>query len=380
MNHRQEPPEMAGREDPRGTLSHPMTNLNFNANVAWALVSGLAVGYIFGNLLPMHGGGGASASSGEVDHSISAAPSDESIPADWLTENDIGASAVFQGLTSSQRYLALKVLNMKPCDCGCPHGSIAKCKKEDPACPVAPGEIETAVREARAGKTYDEIFAAVAHPAVMPAAAQPQGQPKTYKAVFPAGTPIRGPKNAKITIVEYSDFQCPFCGRVEPALKQVVDAYGNDVRIVWRNIPLPFHEHAMDAAEAAFAADAQGKFWPMHDKLFANQGALDRPSIDKYAADIGLDMAKYKAAMDGHTYKSKIDADMKDGAAAGVNSTPSFFINGQMLSGAQPFPAFKSAIDAELAKANALVAAGTPPEKLYDAELDALGAPAPAPH
>ena len=218
--------------------------------------------------------------------------------------------------------------------------------------------IETAVREARAGKTYDEIFAAVAHPAVMPAAAQPPGQPKTYKAVFPAGTPIRGPENAKITIVEYSDFQCPFCGRVEPALKQVVDRYGNDVRIVWRNIPLPFHEHAMDAAEAAFAADAQGKFWPMHDKLFANQGALDRPSIDKYAADIGLDMAKYKAAMDGHTYKSKIDADMKDGAAAGVNSTPSFFINGQMLSGAQPFPAFKSAIDAELAKANALVAAG----------------------
>jgi protein-disulfide isomerase len=349
--------------------------VQINSNVAWALVSGLAVGYIFGNLVPMHGGG--SASSEATDRTISPASSDESIPPEWLTENDIGASAVFAGLTSSQRYLALKVLNTKPCDCGCPHGSIAKCKKEDPACPVAPSEIETAVREARAGKTYDEIFAAVAHPAVMPAAQSP-GQAKTYKALFPAGTPSRGPKTAKVTVVEFSDFQCPFCGRVEPALKQVEDTYGNDVRIVWRNIPLPFHEHAMDAAEAALAADAQGKFWPMHDKLFANQGALDRASIDKYASDVGLDMAKFKAAMDHHASKPRIDADMKDGAAAGVNSTPSFFINGQMLAGAQPFSEFKRVIDAELAKANALVAAGTPPEKLYQAEIDALGGPADA--
>jgi protein-disulfide isomerase len=128
----------------------------------------------------------------------------------------------------------------------------------------------------------------------------------------------------------------------------------------------------MVAAEAAMAANAQGKFWQMHDKLFANQQALDRPSLDKYAQDIGLNMAKYKAAMDQHLYKQQIEDDSKAGAAVGANGTPAFFINGQSLSGAQPFDAFKKVIDAELAKANELVKKGTPMDKLYDAELAAL--------
>ena len=128
----------------------------------------------------------------------------------------------------------------------------------------------------------------------------------------------------------------------------------------------------MEAAEAAMAANAQGKFWQMHDKLFANQQALDRPSLDKYAQDIGLNMAKYKAAMDQHLYKQQIEDDSKAGAAVGANGTPAFFINGQSLSGAQPFDAFKKVIDAELAKANELTKKGTPMDKLYDAELAAL--------
>ena len=130
----------------------------------------------------------------------------------------------------------------------------------------------------------------------------------------------------------------------------------------------------MEAAEAAMAANAQGKFWQMHDKLFANQQALDRPSLDKYAQEIGLNMAKFKAAMDGHVYKDQIDSDSKEGSAHGANGTPAFFINGQFLSGAQPFDAFKKVIDAELAKADALIKKGTPMEKLYQAELDALPA------
>ncbi|MCU1277811.1 MAG: DSBA-like thioredoxin domain protein [bacterium] len=128
----------------------------------------------------------------------------------------------------------------------------------------------------------------------------------------------------------------------------------------------------MEAAEAAMAANAQGKFWPMHDKLFGNQQALDRPSLDKYAQDIGLNMAKYKAAMDQHLYKQQIEDDSKAGTAVGANGTPAFFINGQSLSGAQPFDAFKKVIDAELAKANELVKKGTALEKIYDAELAAL--------
>jgi len=130
----------------------------------------------------------------------------------------------------------------------------------------------------------------------------------------------------------------------------------------------------MEAAEAAMAANAQGKFWQMHDKLFGNQQALDRPAIDKYAEEIGLNMAKYKAAMDQHLYKQQIEDDSKAGTAVGASGTPAFFINGQSLSGAQPFDAFKKVIDAELAKANELVKKGTSLEKIYDAELAALPA------
>ena len=130
----------------------------------------------------------------------------------------------------------------------------------------------------------------------------------------------------------------------------------------------------MEAAEAAMAANAQGKFWPMHDKLFANQQALDRPSLDKYAGEIGLNMAKFKAAMDQHVYKSQIDADSKAGSAVGANGTPAFFINGQFLSGAQPFDSFKKVIDQELAKATELTKKGTSLDKLYEAEMSAIPA------
>ena len=135
----------------------------------------------------------------------------------------------------------------------------------------------------------------------------------------------------------------------------------------------------MEAAEAAMAANAQGKFWQMHDKLFENQQALDRPSLDKYAQEVGLNMAKYKAAMEQHLYNSKIESDSKRGTAVGANGTPTFFINGQLLSGAQPFPAFKSVIDAEIKHADELIKKGTPMDKLYDAELASAKAPPPSP-
>ncbi len=128
----------------------------------------------------------------------------------------------------------------------------------------------------------------------------------------------------------------------------------------------------MEAAEAAMAANAQGRFWAMHDKLFAKQQQLERANLDKYAQEAGLNMAKFKAAMDQHSYKDQIDKDSKDGTAAGASGTPAFFINGQFLAGAQPFDKYKAVIDAELKKADELLKKGTPLEKLYQAELDAL--------
>ena len=171
-----------------------------NGNVVWALVAGLAVGYILGNTLPMKGGGGGG---GATPSARTAESGGGDIPKDWITEKEIGAEAQFAGLTAAQRYNALKVLNSKPCDCGCPHGTIAKCKKEDPACPVAPSEIALAASEAKAGKSYEDIYAAVKKPNQP---ARP-AEPTTARVQLASWTPVRGPKYAKVTVLEFSDFQ-----------------------------------------------------------------------------------------------------------------------------------------------------------------------------
>jgi len=181
----------------------------------------------------------------------------------------------------------------------------------------------------------------------------------------PDDSPAKGPKNAKVTIVEWSDFQCPFCSRVVPTLKQIEDTYAKDVRVVFRNQPLPFHQNAKPAAEAAMAANEQGKFWEMHDKLFSNQQQLDRASLDKYAQEIGLDMNKFKAALDKEKNKDRIKKDTDDAANFGARGTPNFFINGRNFRGAQPLDSFKEVINEEIKKADAKVAAGTPRGKLY---------------
>ncbi len=161
--------------------------------------------------------------------------------------------------------------------------------------------------------------------------------------------PAVGPKSAKVTIVEFSDFQCPFCQRATETVKQVEQAYGNQVRVVYRYFPLPFHSHAMVAAEAGACADQQGKFWAMHDSMFANQDQLDPAGLKKQARAAGLDGAKFDKCLDSEATKATVQKDLAAGKAAHVNGTPAFFINGRPLSGAQPFSAFKEIIDAELA-------------------------------
>ncbi len=189
------------------------------------------------------------------------------------------------------------------------------------------------------------------------------------KAVYkvPAGkSASKGPADALVTIVEFSEFQCPFCNRVNPTIKQIMDTYGKDVRVVFKHNPLPFHKDAMPAAQATLAARDQGKFWQMHDKLFANQRELKRENLEKYAGEIKLNMGRFKAALDNNTHKAEIEQDQKLARSLGASGTPSFFINGRNLRGAQPFPAFKAVIDEELGKAKALVASGTPKAKLYE--------------
>jgi protein-disulfide isomerase len=182
--------------------------------------------------------------------------------------------------------------------------------------------------------------------------------------------PMWGKRDAPVTVVVYSDFQCPFCSRVEPTLDQVRTTYGPDkVRMVWKNNPLPFHQNAKPAAEAAqgvFAVAGSDAFWKFHDTAFKNQGSLGDDSYAKWAQEAGVkDIATYKAGLASHKWADKVDKDLNDGKSAGVQGTPSFFVNGVFINGAQPFDNFKKTIDQELQKAQAKIAAGTPKSRVY---------------
>jgi protein-disulfide isomerase len=176
----------------------------------------------------------------------------------------------------------------------------------------------------------------------------PAAEPKFD--VQAGNAPAKGPKNAPVTIVEWSDFQCPFCSRAQPTLQQIVKEYQGKVRLVWKNQPLSFHPNAMPAAEAAMAAYEQGndKFWAMHDRFFEKQNQLSPAYYEQVAREIGLDVPKWKAAVESRSSQAAIQGDMVAGNAVGANGTPTFFINGRKLVGAMPFESFKAVIDAEL--------------------------------
>jgi len=160
--------------------------------------------------------------------------------------------------------------------------------------------------------------------------------------------PARGPASAPVTIVEFSDFQCPFCGRLIPTLDQVKAKYGDKVRIVFRQFPLPMHPNAQKAAEASLCANDQGKFWEMHDAMFKNQQELAVDSLKSKAAALGLNADSFNKCLDSGKYVAKIQEDQKAGSAAGVNGTPAMFINGRFISGAVPIEQITSVIDEEL--------------------------------
>jgi protein-disulfide isomerase len=202
----------------------------------------------------------------------------------------------------------------------------------------------------RMSNTVGSRQAAPAQPATVAPQADQAAAPGGSVGGIPATMPVKGPENALVTIVEVSDFQCPFCSRVGPTIKELMKAYPNDIRIVWANQPLPFHNNAKPAAIAALAAHKQGKFWEMHAKLFANQRGLTRDNFVAFAKELGLNVDKFQKDLDDPALKAWVKEDMAEGSKFGVNGTPASFINGRLVSGAQPFDAFKAIIDEELKK------------------------------
>jgi len=172
--------------------------------------------------------------------------------------------------------------------------------------------------------------------------------------------PARGPANAPVTIITFSDFQCPYCSRVNPTLARLKDRYGDSIRVVFRDFPiLQIHPQAAKAAEAGQCAHDQNKFWEMHDLMFADQQKLDVPSLKQHAATIGLDATAFATCLDTGKYAEEWKKDSEDAQAAGVQSTPAFFINGRPVVGAVPYEQFADVINEELVRANRPV----PPEK-----------------
>lgn len=179
--------------------------------------------------------------------------------------------------------------------------------------------------------------------------------PKPRRPSFPVevgNAPFAGGKDAQVTIVEYSDFQCPFCAKGADLLKEIKKKYGDKVKVAFKNFPLPFHNHAEAAAVASLCANEQsvGAFWKLHDEMFANQDSLDAEGLKKLATKVGLKMDDFNKCMTENRHLASVRADMEEGKKLKVKSTPTFFVNGQLINGAQPMEVFAELIDEELAK------------------------------
>lgn len=163
--------------------------------------------------------------------------------------------------------------------------------------------------------------------------------------------PTLGPLNAKVTVVEFGDFECPYCGQAFTIIREISTLYKDRVRFIYRDFPLEtLHPNAINSAQAGECAHEQGKFWLYHDKLFRNQSRLDKASLKNYAKQVGLDEARFNTCLESARYAQEVAQDFDDGVKAGVKGTPTWFINGQKVEGVIPLEVFKQIIDLELVK------------------------------
>lgn len=227
------------------------------------------------------------------------------------------------------------------------------------ACSPSDKQVEEAVKtvmgkereeKARIFKYIDEYMATKGGRPSGPPGGVPMADNKEPKKVEIGNSPFKGSKNAPVTIVEFSDFQCPFCSRVNPTLNNLMKKYPGKLKIVFKHQPLPSHQNAKIAAQASMAAHKQGKFWEMHDLIFANQDRLNRESLTAHAKKLGLNEGQFKKDLDDPAILKQIEEEGRWAMANGLGGTPSFLINGQVFVGAQPEENFVAMIDKALGK------------------------------
>jgi len=258
----------------------------------------------------------------------------------------------FDGLKDEQKTAAIELFNEQSCS-GCPGSySLAQCLNVEKPNAMLVAAANLAVRNLRAGRSKEQA-AQVLTRAVerQPRQRRPaEDDDKVYE-VSLGDAYVKGPEDAPITIVEFSDFQCPFCSRANNTVEQVFDAYPGKVKVAFKHFPLSFHKQAKGAAAATEAAGEQGKLWEIHDKVFQNQRNLLEEDLVRYAEQLGLDVEKFKADMKRSDILAKVDKHIAEGRSLGVTGTPTFFVNGKKLKGAKPFSAFQTAINEALKEA-----------------------------
>jgi protein-disulfide isomerase len=265
-------------------------------------------------------------------------------PDAWQTATDL-PMVDLSGLTAPQKAAALKVLRDFDCTCQCGM-KVAECRVKDPKCYYSRGLSQAIVTAIKAGKSGDDARKAARESDY--AHVQQQQEAPLLEPAIPLslnGAPSVGPVNAPITLVEFSDFQCPYCAVAAPELHRVMRAFPQQIRLVFKEFPLDIHPLAPLAAAAAVAADKQGKFWDMHDAMFARRHSLDRDGLIATARDLGLDMDKFTADLDSDKVKAVIAQDMREGDQVPIRGTPTLFINGQRYNGPLNLLALRSVLE-----------------------------------
>ncbi|MDQ2842320.1 MAG: thioredoxin domain-containing protein [Acidobacteriota bacterium] len=263
---------------------------------------------------------------------------------DWKNAESL-PGVDFGGLSPAQKTTVLNILRERGCSCGCSM-KLAECRVVDPSCSYSTSLAAVIVSSIKAGKSEAEAQAAadaskwahVQQPSLLEDAIQ----------IPVSGAPQVGPQNAPVTLVEFSDFQCPYCAAAVPQIHAIMRAYPSQVKLIYKQFPLDFHPQADLAAAAAVAAQKQGKFWVMHDALYNSQSDLSRKHILELAEKGGLDMKRFEQDIDSTEVRERVVKDVKDGEQAGVQGTPTLFVNGQRYNGQISLAMMKPIVDAEL--------------------------------
>ena len=253
----------------------------------------------------------------------------------------------FTGLSETQKRIALNVMKDNPCNCGCKM-TIATCRHRDISCRRSLIFARTIVDSLREGKQQDDVVRVLRAKANTFVEARLPDDAGVVYDIDVTHNPSRGPEEAPVSIIEFSDFQCPFCAGIQKTLDRVLEAFPDKVRLIYKQYPLNIHSHARRAAAASLAAHNQGRFWELHDKMFENFSAINDANIRNWAKEIGLDMDSFDQNMNTGQQETLIRKDIADGAAAKVLGTPTLFVNGRKVQD-RSFEGFKKMIQEELA-------------------------------